>query len=238
MGARSDSPEHECRQGRKCKARLRDDEDRWHGAGVEDAGTLCRPCEEHAFGAIRQLHNDYRQLIPARVEIRSHISGPKVSGSSERPIPIRLGPDTLMSDIDIETLRWTLRITGGDPLPAADSGRVHRCVEILSANLGTLIGLPTRIVPAWLPHPDGGDTDGLDALDGVDAVLRLAQLHHRAMVMLGLIETTTWLTEACHMCGLRTLTMSIEHSLISCRSCRNVWDQDEFARLNNPMMAA
>lgn len=230
MGARSDSPEHECRQGRKCKARLRDDEERWHGAGVEDAGTLCRPCEEDAFGAIRQLAEDYLQLIPARTEIRSPVSAPKVSGSSERPIPIRLGPDTLMSDIDGETLRWALRITRGEPH--------DNSITVLCSNLGTLISLPAQSVTAWHPHPEGGDDVEDVTLDGVDAVLRLARLHQRALVILGLIETTTWLTEACHMCGLRTLTMSIEHELISCRNCRNCWHQDDFARLNNPMMAA
>lgn len=225
-----ENPEHECRQASKCKGRLRDAAGKWHAAGVEDANTLCRPCEEHAFGGIRSLGHDYGLLIPARTELRSAVSGPKVSGTGERPIPIRLGPDTLISEIDDETTRWAVRLTRGEP--------VDNMFTVLTSNLGTLIGLPAQPVTVWKPLPDGGDDVETVVLDGVDAVLRLSRLHHRAMVVLGLIETTTWLTEACHMCGLRTLTMSIEHSLISCRSCRNVWDQDEFARLNNPMVAA
>lgn len=225
-------PEHECRLGRKCKSRIRDAEEKWHGAGVEEAGRLCRPCEEHAFAAIRMLGDDYLQLIPARTEIRSHVSGPKVSGTGERPIPIRLGPDTLMSEIEDETLRWAIRITRGEPIPH------DNCFAVLRANLGTLIGFPAQPVTVWRPLPDGGDDSVSMVLDGVDAVLRLARLHQRAQTILGLVETTTWLTESCHVCGLRTLTMSIEHALISCRNCRNVWDQDEFARLNNPLVTA
>lgn len=224
-------PEHECRQGRRCKARIKDDEGAFHGTGVEQPGSLCRPCEEHAFAAIKQLADDYQKLIPARTEIRSTVSGPKVSGSSERPILIRLGPDTLMSDMDHETTMWANRILRGSPIPNDDT------FTVLSTSLGTLIGMPRQEVTVWVPVADGGDDTTRIALDGVDAVLRLARLHERALNVLGLVETVTWLRETCHMCGLRTLTMSLEYELITCRNCRNCWHQDDFARLNNPVAA-
>lgn len=234
---------HECRQRHRCKSRYRDDEGEWHGAGVEDAGRLCQPCEATAFDAIRALGRDYLTLQAAITEPRGRIDGPKVTGSSERKIPIPLDIDTLMGDIDNETLRWTLRITRGDALPSAPEERVLRCVSILSANLGTLIDLPVHVVAAWFPHPDGGDWDGKLVFDGVDAVLRLAKLHQRAQSVLGLVETTTWLAECCHVCGLRALTIASDSddpddSLVSCRSCKNVWSQAQFARLNNPLAAA
>lgn len=237
------NPEHECRNGRRCKSRTRDDEGEWHGAGVEDAGKLCQPCEGSAFDAIRALGHDYLALQDAILEPRGRIDGPKVMGSSERKIPIPLDVDTLMSEIDDEALRWTVRITRGDALPGTPHERVSRCVSILSANLGTLIDLPAQTVTAWFPHPDGGDWDGRLVLDGVDAVLRLAKLHHRAQSVLGLVETTTWLAESCHVCGLRTLTIASDgdqpdDSLVSCRSCKNVWSQAQFARLNNPLVAS
>lgn len=231
-----DSPEHECRQGRRCKARIRDAEGCWHGAGVEDKGKLCRPCEESAFADIRELADDYLQLIPARTEAAAHVSGPKVSSSFERPIPIRLGPDSLMSEMDVETMRWARRITQGDVAPT------DNCFTILCSNLGTLIDLPAASVTVWVPLPDGGDDFDRVVLDGVDAVLRLSRLHHRAQSMLGLTEVTAWLAEACHVCGLRMLTTDmrngVEETLINCRNCRNVWHQTDFARLNNPLLAA
>jgi hypothetical protein len=229
-------PDHECRQGRRCKSRIRDAEEKWHGAGVEDAGRLCRLCEEHSFADIRQLKDDYALLVPARTEAVAHVSGPKVSGSGERPIPIRLGPDSLMAELDVETLRWARRITRGAPIPNDD------CYTVLCSNLGTLIDLPSQLITAWLPLPDGGDDFTRLVLDGVDAVLRLSRLHQRAQSMLGLTEVTAWLTESCHVCGLRTLTTDmrngVEDTLINCRNCRNVWHQADFARLNNPLLVA
>lgn len=228
----TDSPEHQCRQGHRCKARVRDDDGAFHGAGVEDANTLCRPCEFAAFDAIRALAQDYAALRVARTRVRSHISGPKVSGSSQRSIPIALAADTLMSDIDLETLRWAVRITRGDPIPGDD------CFAVLCAHLGTLIGLPAQQVTVWVPHPDGGDGTARAVYDGVDAVLRLARLHQRAQAVLELDEPRVqWLRESCHVCGYCTLTSSIPEATISCKSCRNVWDQDVFAGLNNPLLA-
>src|SRR5881628_3372990 len=228
-------PEHECRQGRRCKARIRDTEDVWHGAGVECPESLCRPCEENAFADIRELADDYLQLIPARTEAAAHVSGPKVSGSSERPIPIRLGPDSLMAELDVETTRWARRITQGDVALNDD------CYTVLCSNLGTLVDLPAQLVTVWVPLPDGGDDFDRIVLDGVDAVLRLSRLHQRAQSMLGLTEVTAWLAESCHVCGLRTLTTGmrngVEETLIQCRNCRNVWHQADFARLNNPLLA-
>lgn len=228
MSNRQDGPEHECRQGRRCKARLRDAESRWHGAGVERPDSLCRPCEEHAFADIRQLGDDYYLLNAARTEERSRLSGQKVSGSSERPIPIPLGIDTLMTEIVEESARWARRLPGeGDEL------------AVIGANLGTLVDLPPQELTVWVPHPDGGDDITRIVLDGVDAVLRLSKLHQRAMTALCL-ETPKdqTLHEPCHVCGRAMLTASLRTNLITCRGCRNVWHQDQLARLNNPLAAA
>lgn len=234
-----DRVEHECRQGRRCKARIRDDEGEFHGAGVERPDSLCRSCEATAFEGIRHLSDDYRMLYSARTDKRVTGVAPKVSGSSQRPLPIAVSVDSLMSEIDDEALRWTLRITKGEPLPGMPRYRVERCVAILTANTGTLVDLPTQVVTAWFPHPDGGDWDGRLELDGVDAVLRLARLHERAVKLLGLDEPKdAWLRESCHVCGMAALTSSLETQLITCRGCHNVWHQDDFARLNNPLAVA
>lgn len=244
MSRTSDSPEHECRQHRRCKARVPDDAGEFHGAGVERPNTLCRACEESAFADIRQLSDDYTLLFVARTLPRATVSGPKVSGSGERPIPIPLAVDTLMTDIDNETTRWALRITRGEPLTYHPNNQPIECLKVLCANLGTLVDMPMQVVAAYFPYPDGGDWDGKAELDGVDAVLRLARLHHRAMNVLGLDEPKEkWMREFCHVCGLKTLSMKANRNdptlaTIHCRNCRNVWDQDEFDRLNNPLVAA
>lgn len=238
MSAR-ETLEHLCRQGRHCKARVRTDEGEWHGAGVERPDSLCRPCEDSAFKAIRQLGDDYRLLGAARTLTRSKVSGPKVSGSSERSIPIPLPVDTLMADIDLEVTRWALRIGRGEPLESSPAEQVLECLAILCSRLGTLVDLPLQAVTAYFPYADGGDWDGRLELDGVDAVLRLARFHDRTIQVLGLQEPSEeWLRESCHVCGSQSVFSSLSETLIRCRTCRNVWDQDEFMRLNNPFLAA
>lgn len=233
------SPQHLCRQGRRCKDSVAHPDGELVGAGVERPDSLCRACEQAAFDAVRELWGDYCQLACAITQPRGRVDdGPKITRTAERSIPIPLDVDTLMTAIDDEALRWAVRITRGDSLPTYPPLRVWRCVKILSANLGTLVDMPTGVVAAWFPYPDGGDWDGRKELDGVDAVLRLAQLHHRARSVLGLVDVTTWLAESCHVCGLRTLTVEVEQSTVKCRNCRQVWDQDEFARLSNPLLVA
>lgn len=237
--AERDNPEHECRQRGGCKARFREPGGEFYGAGVERPNSLCRPCEEAAFAAIRSLRGDYLMLTIARTRIRSAVSGPKVSGSSERSIPIPLPVDTLMTAIDNEATRWALRITRGDPLDPHSARQVLECLKIVCANLGTLVDFPEQVVTAYFPYPFGGDWDGRLELDGVDAVLRLADFHHRAEKVLGLEQPkTNWLRETCHVCGLASLVSDMSMATITCKACRNVWDQDEFARLNNPLVAA
>lgn len=232
MGAR-ETPEHQCRQDRRCKAKIRDSEGEWHGVGVERPDSLCRPCEEHAFADIRELTTDYLHLTRARTEERSKVSGPKVSGSSDMPIPIPLAVDTLMSLIAEETLRWAVRLTRGNPIPNDNA------FMVITSNLGTLVDMPLQAVTVWVPHPEGGDDTGRIMLDGVDAVLRLAHLHYRAIRVLGLEPVRDqYLHEPCHLCGLVAVTASVRTNLVTCLNCRNVWAQEEFARLNNPLAAA
>lgn len=222
-----ESPEHECRQGRKCKARVKNDEGEFHGAGVERPNTLCRPCEDNAFEAIRQLADDYNQLAGATAEERSTTPGPKVSGSSELPIPIPLGIDSLMTEINEEAARWSRRLPGDDPYEVGD------CMSKICANLGTIVDMPPRQFTMWTPHPDGGDSFIATVLDGVDGVLRLANLHRRAQAMLGITETTTYLSDPCPHCARKALAVSADQERVTCKGCRIVWDSKHFALLSN-----
>ncbi|MEV0247945.1 hypothetical protein AB0H76_15235 [Nocardia sp. NPDC050712] len=220
--------EHECRQGRRCKARTRTADDHWHGAGVEKPESLCRACEQSAFADIRELGDDYSLLAAASGKPQSQRGGPKVSGSSEPSIPINLAADTLVTAIEEESARWARRLPGeGWEL------------TVISSNLGVLVGLPPQRVTVWAPHPDGGDDIRETVMDGVDAVLALAALHQRATKVLGLEpERDQKLDEPCHVCGWAAVTVSVKTQLVTCHRCHNVWHQDEFSRLNNPLAAA
>lgn len=229
MGTAADSGlEHECRQRRRCKARTRTADDQWHGAGTERPNTLCKPCEQNAFTAIQELGSDYSLLQAASAQEPSHLPGPKISGSSARMIPINLAADALATAIDEESARWARRLPG----EGAE-------LTVICSSLGTLIDLPPQSVTLWAPHPDGGDDLRNDVMDGVDAVLALAQLHHRAVKVLGLEPDQDQRSqEPCHLCGWRTITTSVRTELVTCHHCHNVWHQDVFARLTNPLAAA
>lgn len=225
--------EHECRQGRWCKARHRAEDGAFVGRGVERAGTLCRACEDSAFGDIRRLFDDYGQLDAARAEDRTAVAGVKVSGSSTPSIPIPLAVDTLMDDIDTEAYRWAVIVTRSDDMPAHPYRRVRQCMTALCANLGTLVDLPTQRVAAMFAHPDGGDWIGALELDGVDAVLRLSKLHHRALTVLGVGETTTFLRDPCPHCGRKALAPTKDQQYVTCKGCGIAWDSEHFAHLYN-----
>lgn len=235
------SPQHQCRLGRRCKDRVPHPDGELVGTGVERPDSLCAACEEAAFDDIRQLGNDYRALAAAVHEPRGRIDGPKIKRTADRAIPLPLDVITLMDSIDDEVLRWTLRITRGDPLPMSPAARVERCVAILCANTGTLVDMPRARVTVWLPSPQGGDVDGVAEFDGVDAVLRLAALHQRARTTLGLTEPMSEkLRDLCHVCGCEALIANVAaaaDTVIKCRNCGNCWSQEEFARLNSVLVA-
>lgn len=226
-GRMPDSPEHECRQGRRCKARIKDAEGGWHGAGVEDKGKLCRPCEEHAFADIRELAGDYAALIAADPAERTSVAEPKVAGSSEPPIPISLGIDSLVTEIDEEAARWSRRLPGDDPYS------IGACLTKICANLGTIIDMPPRQFTIWVPLAEGGDEFTTTVMDGVDGILRLAKLHWRAQESLGVTEITTFLRDPCPHCARKALSVSKDQERVTCQGCRIVWDKQHFALLSN-----
>lgn len=230
----SDTPTHECRRGRRCKARRKTADGAFHGALIERPDALCHPCEDGAFEAIRHLGDDYADLSGHQFEDHTQSQGPKIGGFNPvAAIPVALGVDTLMWAIYNETLRWYARITKGDPEPVDFTERVRHRVLVLGANLGTLVDTPKRRLPALFPHPDGGDWRGVEEMDGVDAVLRLASFHHRAQALMGEVETVIFLPDPCPHCGRKALAASKDQEHVTCKSCQIVWDSAHFALLSN-----
>lgn len=224
---------HRCRQGKRCKARSRTPANEWLACGVERPDSLCRACEESAFDAIRELAGDYSALSASLTEERAKGLTPKVSGTADPSIPLPLAIEAQMTAIDDELLRWFVRVTGGDPTRRSQRDRVALCCQVVCANLGTLVDSPRRRCPALMPLPDGGDFLGAEELDGVDAVLRLAKLHHQSLGLLGLVETTTFLPDPCPHCARKALAVSKDQERVMCQGCRIVWDSAHFALLSN-----
>jgi hypothetical protein len=222
---------HECRRARRCKTRTRDAENQWRGGGVETPG-LCAACEESAFDAIRQLGEDWHNL-DAALTVKQKRGIPQYGGTNERPSPLNLGVAVVSADLETEALRWYRAVAteSDDELPWHYLAAVDRALTMLCTRLGTLIDKPVRRYDVLLPLPFGGDHMGAEEWDGVDGVLRLAQLHHDAQKVLGTTETRIWLPDPCHVCGVKTLAVSRDQQTIRCRGCRNVWDAHQFAAL-------
>ncbi|MEV6432593.1 hypothetical protein [Nocardia sp. NPDC051463] len=160
-------------------------------------------------------------------EERSATADPKVSGSTELPIPIPLGIDSLITEFNEEAARWSRRLQGDDPYS------VDACLTKICVHLGTIVDMPERQFTIWAPHPDGGDGFTTTLLDGVDGILRLARLHHRAQALLGVVETTTFLSDPCPHCARKALAVSKDQERVTCKGCRIVWDKSHFALLSN-----
>ncbi len=224
--------DHFCRRDRRCKTRTRTTEGEYVGGGVEEPG-LCVPCEETAFDAIGELHVDWGSLVLA-LTMTQKDGTPRIGGTNPHPIPLRLDAAALSASIETEVIRWARVVTrGNEDLPAAIGPCVHRCVTILRTHTGTLIGQPQRRYWDLQPHPDGGDHLAQIELDGVDGVMRLADLHKDALRVLGVTETREWLPDPCPHCGRKALATSKDQQHVTCQGCRIAWDSAHFALLGN-----
>lgn len=225
------SPDHYCRRGRRCKTRTRNGTE--YVAGMIEKPGLCSPCEQSGFDAIAQLDADWLRLDHALANV-SKGNAPKIGGTNEHPIPLRLDAEALSTAIVVEVVRWARVVTrGNEDLPDHTGRCVARCVTILRTGTGTLIDQPRRTYSDLTPLPDGGDEVVRIDLDGVDAVMRLHDLHKNARHTMGDIETRIWLPDPCHVCGRKALSASKDQARITCQACRNVWSKEHFARLND-----
>lgn len=223
--------EHSCRRGKRCAARTRNKANEWVPAGTERPNTLCPPCEDIAFEAISNLQTDWGQLEGSITAKRVVDTGPKVLTSQSHPSPIRLDVDALQNDIETELIRWARILTRGDEFPGKSRDCIAATFTVVTSRLGTLVDMPVREIVVMESHPDGGDYLQRILMDGVDAILRLSQLHYRAEHVLQTRPVKIWLTDPCPACGRKALNASKDQSRITCQGCRAVWDKDQFVRL-------
>ncbi len=230
-----DTRVHDCRQGRRCTMRTTDADGQVIPCGTERPNSLCVACEMKARTAVAGLHVDWRELwlsLPAHQSVA--LDAP-ITGSRERPIPLRTSVEACMVDIETELLRWCRALTGGDDVPPSAEDSVRHCLAAVLSRMPALLALPPVQVTLWVGMDDGGDDITLTTMDGVDAVLRLAALHHRASHLVGATYVTRWLDHVCPTCRTRSLkvrsaTTAGEPDTTTCVRCHQVWEDSELDR--------
>jgi hypothetical protein len=223
---------HDCRQGPRCAMRTTTPDGTVTPCGTEHPNSLCPACEMRARTAAAGLHIDWRELWLSLPAHQSTALNAPIGGTREAPIPIRTGVDACMTDIETELVRWCRILTGGDNIPTGTEDTVRFCLSAVLSRMPTLIHLPPVQVVLWVPLELGGDDILTTTLDGVDAVLRLAALHHQAQHLVGATHVTRWLDHQCPTCRTRTLKVTDGggESTTSCVRCHRTWADHELDR--------
>jgi len=180
-------------------------------AGRDDTGPypttnpLCHHCLSRDTPHIRGLLYDYLDLAQLHEPSMSQAPGDGVSGSRERPIPIKTAVDALQREIAHVTATWEyeLRVAcrlsdprpPGSLAPKARTGwLIQRALDIIGPRVEFLSRLPaTRVCPT-------GIEDDPTLMEGWEAVGHLVDLHHRAKSMLGRTVRRFWVPGECWSC--------------------------------------
>lgn len=209
----------ECRMGAHCRARTGD-----MPAAATDRG-LCLACERHGQHAISRLPHVYVDLA---TQLGVDIATGGGSGVRivriDPPIPLRLQVDAMMAKIKstLEVWEWDVRFQARLS-PAPQRGvragvAVQRAAQTLVTHYSVLLALQ---LPAA-------------ALDGVDGVVTLTNLHYRATKLAGRTEQWEWRELPCpgkplaDGCGKYQLGQWIGSNKIECAACHWWCTIDEY----------
>jgi hypothetical protein len=202
-----------------------------------DGLPLCEECLSGAGLDVGRLLLDYRDLANAIPKLSG--SGEQVSGTREKPIPLRLDVDALMAEILHVTTTWEEIIRDYSDLgPVAVRVRpgwaVQTAVRILQPRVRQL-----AVVSGVEVFPRGCEDD-LTEVSGSEALLHMVWLHQRARQVLGLTRCVNSLPGECSGCQSTTLvTDRGEETALArpdgsetvyCRSCGRTWTWDEYER--------
>lgn len=228
-----------CARGGRCVDRTRDTSTgEWVGAELRAIAGLCRVCDGRGRDATRHLPADYAELSTLLAATRTG-GGTPVSGSRERPVPIRLGVEALMAEIDAEVSWWAESVL--DSLGKADAAwdedvvrrkrpgaRVDYGSRILAYYWDTLLELPTQ---THVIHDD--ERWQFLERDGLEAAQVFLHLHERVARIAGRVEHVTRLPAPCPRCQTTALVRVSGQENITCQCCRAILRPDEYASLVN-----
>lgn len=234
--------EYRCSRGQRCADRARADTGEWVGAELRVVAGLCRICGARGRDAAGQLPTDYAELSLLLAPSGS-AGGTPVSGTRERPVPIRLGVEALMAEIDAEVSWWAESVL--DSLGAADiawaddvirrkrpGARIDYGARILRYYWDDLLALP---VQTHVVHDDGRveflERDGLDAADVI------LNLHQRVAVTAGRADRVTRLPAPCPHCQTTALVRANGAENVTCRCCSAILRPDEYTSLVSVLAA-
>lgn len=190
--------------------------------GYADRG-LCRTCETTGRAAIEQLPKVYLGLLPLVWEMRSparHDTGriAAVFGPSE---PIDLDADALAGEIAWTAGQWEEIVRDRARLSTEAAGYPAASCELLAAHYAVLLAAPRWPITFY--------DRGIGEWDGIDAVLALTSLHHRAETRIGEAAVTKQLPDLCPDCGRAHLRQRDGSDTVWCPECHTRWPWDAYA---------
>ena len=216
----------DCARGERCAARKTAPGD--GGARIVVPAQTYRVYCDADRTRIQDVLNDmparYAELR-ARIGDKGRADGPRVSGGAKTPpVPINLGVDALIRQIEEIVLSWDERIRTiarlTDLTAPTRTAAVPTTCEALAAHVDALLGLDNEDMArtmdlaraehlpddanGWV-HPAGEWIQYNTALSGEDAGREVLNLHHRALKVLGQTPLHHDLITPCWACGERAL---------------------------------
>lgn len=217
---------HDCARGDHCAARKTATGDNGERIVVpaQTYRTFCDADRNRIRDCLDELPARYTELR-ARIGDRRRSDGPRVSGGARTaPIPINLGIDALLRQIDEIALSWDERVRDLArlaPLAAlSKADAVTAACGALAAHIDVLLNLEPHDMArtmdlARAEHLPGAATGWVHtsgewilfntALGGADAGREILNLHHRALRVLGYAPQHHDLIAPCWLCGERAL---------------------------------
>lgn len=204
-----------------------------------DGAPLCVDCLTVCGQDIGRLVADYVAL--EQVLAPGSGGGEFVSGTRERPVPLRLGVEALQARMLHVLTTWEAVVRDVCGLSDSvedgvrDGWAIQAAVKILEPRVRRLAALGATEV-----YPTGCEDDPTD-MTGMEALLAMRDLHRDAHRMLGLTRKVNRLPGECPRCGLGTLVApdGTEHPALArdngkdevvCQACGHWMEREEYER--------
>lgn len=226
-----------CRFGAYCRTRTQD------GPGEATARGFCWPCETHGRYAISLLPDNYLGVVQRLVPGATGSAGPIPSGRVEAPIPINEAADELMRAIAWDLIVWETAVREVARLSDVPEKGVRPYVAVVRGAQTLVDHYSVLLAIRSNPHLSYGDQadDGSPDPDGLDGIVRLTSLHHRARGFLGLNARRESRRLPCPApadpenpteddgCGMYELGTYLGTNLVDCYGCGWKCSLDDYA---------